>query len=75
MKQFWGALQQPYEVCSNYIPVLQMMKLRAQDLPGVQWLRVCLLMQGTWVWSLAGELKTHMPRGNYDSGLQWEAPQ
>lgn len=47
MKQFWGALQQPYEVCTNYTPILQMMKLRAQDLPGVQWLRVYLLMQGT----------------------------
>ena len=26
----------------------------------VQWLRICLPMQGTWVWSLVGELRAHM---------------
>ena len=26
----------------------------------VQWLRVCLPMQGTWVPSLVGELRSHM---------------
>ena len=30
---------------------------------GVQWLRIFLLMQGMWVLSLAGELRSHMPRG------------
>ena len=30
----------------------------------VQWLRICLAMQGTWVWSLVRELRSHMPRSN-----------
>ena len=30
----------------------------------VQWLRICLPMQGTWVRSLVGELRSHMLRGN-----------
>ena len=28
---------------------------------GVQWLRFCLPMKGMWVWSLVGELGSHMP--------------
>ena len=30
----------------------------------VQWLRICLPMQGTWFRSLVGELRSHMPCGN-----------
>ena len=29
----------------------------------VQWLRLRLPMQGVWVQSLVGELRSHMPRG------------
>ena len=29
-----------------------------------QWLRIHLPMQGLWVRSLVGELRSHMPRGN-----------
>ena len=29
----------------------------------VQWLRICLPMQGTQVRSLFGELRSHMPQG------------
>ena len=29
----------------------------------VQWLRLCLPMQGVWVLSLFGELRIHVPRG------------
>ena len=29
----------------------------------VQWLRICLLMQGTWVPSLVGQLRFHVLRG------------
>ena len=29
-----------------------------------QWLKVHQSMQGTWVWSLVGELRSHIPRGN-----------
>ena len=31
---------------------------------GVQWLRIRLPMQGTWVPSLVGEPRSCMPRGN-----------
>jgi len=30
----------------------------------VQWLKICLPMQGTRVWSLVGELRSHKPQGN-----------
>ena len=30
----------------------------------VQWLGICLPMQGTWVRSLVKELRPHMPQGN-----------
>ena len=30
----------------------------------VQWLRICLPMQGARVWSLVGELRSHKPQGN-----------
>ena len=30
----------------------------------VQWLRIYLVMQGTWVQSLVRELRSHMPQGN-----------
>ena len=29
----------------------------------VQWLRLCLPMQGVWVWSLVGKLRSHMLQG------------
>ena len=29
-----------------------------------QWLRICLPRQVTWVRSLIGELRSHVPRGN-----------
>ena len=31
----------------------------------VQWLRISLPVQGTRVRSLVGELRSHLPRGNY----------
>ena len=31
----------------------------------VQWLRICVPMQGTWIWSLVGELRSHMLWDNY----------
>ena len=31
----------------------------------VQWLKIYLVVQGTQVPSLAGELRSHMPRGNW----------
>ena len=30
----------------------------------VQWLRIYLPMQGTWLRALVGELRSHVPRGN-----------
>ena len=40
----------------------------------VQWLRSCLLMQGTQVGSLVGELRSHMPEGNEAHALQLVEP-
>ena len=36
----------------------------------VQWLRICLATQGTWVQPLIGELRSHMLRGNCVCVLQ-----
>ena len=36
----------------------------------VQWLRIHLPMQKTLVWSLLGELRSHVPRGNQAQVLQ-----
>ena len=41
---------------------------------GVQWLRICLPMQGTRVRSLVGELKPHMPQGNQAHVPQLHSP-
>ena len=30
---------------------------------GLQWLRLHLLMQGVWVWTMVGELRSHRPHG------------
>ena len=38
----------------------------------VQWLRICLAMLGTWVRSLVGELRSHMPWGNKIHALPLE---
>ena len=38
----------------------------------VQWLRICLPKQGTWVQSLVRELRSHMPWGSYVYELQPE---
>ena len=40
----------------------------------VQWLRICLPMQGTQVRSLVGELRSHMPRGNEARAPQLLSP-
>ena len=41
---------------------------RRRAMPGMslvfQWLRICLAMPGTWVWSLVGELGSHVPRSS-----------
>ena len=36
-------------------------KYRSRDFPAVWCLRLYLPMQGVWVWSLVGELTSHMP--------------
>ena len=38
----------------------------------VQWLRIHLVMQGTWVWSLVGELRSHMSWDLAHSGAHME---
>ena len=39
----------------------------------VQWLRICLAMQGKLVWSLAGELRSHMLQGSEACGATTKA--
>ena len=47
-------------------------------LPGtslvVQWLRLCFPMQNSWVQSLVGELRSHVPRDNEARAPQLESP-
>ena len=40
----------------------------------VQWLRICLAMQGMWVWSLVRELRYHMSRSNQACTLPLLSP-
>ena len=39
-------------------------KLERMGTSLVQWLRIHLPKQGMWIWSLVGELRSHMPLGN-----------
>ena len=43
---------------------LRTMRRNIKDFPVVQWLRICLPVQGTGVQLLVGELKSYMPWGN-----------
>ena len=43
---------------------LRHLKIRAETSLVVQWLSICLPMQGTWVRSLVRELRSHMLWGN-----------
>ena len=38
----------------------------------VQWLKVCLPVQGTWVWSLIRKLRSHMSQGSWAHAPQLE---
>ena len=42
--------------------------------PVVLWLGTCLPMQGTWVRSLVGELRSHIPWGNEACQPQLQNP-
>ena len=43
-----------------------------RDFPGAQWLRIRLLMQGTWVQFLVQKLRSHLPWGNWaDASEDW----
>ena len=39
----------------------------------VQYLRICIAMQGTWVQSLTGELRSHVPQSKQASSPQLES--
>ena len=45
-------------------------KSTGRTLPVGQWLRIHLPMQGSWVWSLVGELRLHMLQGSWAWALQ-----
>ena len=40
----------------------------------IQWLRICLSMQGPWVWSLVEELRSHTPWGKEAPSLKLGTP-
>ena len=44
---------------------MYLLRTRRQTSLVVQWLRICLAIKGTQVWSLAGELRSNMPWGNW----------
>ena len=47
-----------------------LLKTKPWDFPGVLWLGIHLPRQGTCVWSLVRELRSHMPGGNWVHPLQ-----
>ena len=52
----------------NWTPLLKKERKEA-SLVVVQWLRICLEVQGTCVLSLVGELKCHMPPKHLNQDL------
>ena len=58
----WFIYQTPTLAIVKYIPFPEKTLLGTSLM--IQWLRICLPMQGTWVWSLVRELRSHMPQGN-----------
>ena len=54
----------PERVIGHYFGKSTSKEHNNRDLLVVQWLRICFAMQGTWVWPLARELRSHMPRSN-----------
>ena len=45
-----------------------------RDFSVVQQLRICLAMQGMWIWSLVGKLRFHMPRSYWTWKPHLESP-
>ena len=60
-KYFW--LCRSYSFCCHYLILLLLFKNSYSGISlVVQWLRICLAMQGMGVQSLVGELRSHMLR-------------
>ena len=59
MKLGCSVLQENKEVLIKVKAVCQNVRTSLM----IQWLRLCLPMQGVWVQSLVGELRFHMPHG------------
>ena len=63
----------PYEnihsVNMKMLRVLKVVICRGTSL-AVQWLRLCLPMQGVWVRSLVGELRSHMPLSQKNQNIK-----
>ena len=49
----------------------QTFKIYSRDFPSCPVVKICLPMQGTWTQSRVGELRSHMPRGNWARMPQW----
>ena len=59
--QSWGTPSPVILILSFSCIYQQSVKSSKGGTPVVQWLRIRLAMQGTWVWSLVGELRSHVP--------------
>ena len=60
-------------VCADFVSCSQKWLLYGTSLV-VQWLRICLALQGTWFQSLVVKLKSCMPWSNSDCVWQWKIP-
>ena len=48
----------------NPFHITEVEKVGSRDFLGVQWLRICFAMPGTWVRFMVGELRSYMLRSN-----------
>ena len=65
--------QNPQAELKKSKELCELIKCRGTS-PVVQWLRIHFARQGTQVWSLAGELRSHMLWGNQQCAPQLQSP-
>ena len=73
-RRFWASLCPHFSpsIWSSGCPFWK--QKRSRNFPVVQCLRICLVMQGTQVWSLVRELRSHMPWDSYGQATTKEKP-
>ena len=62
--EFTAHLPEGLQDVAEIMSCVQLSRLIVRPYLVIQWLRICLLMQGTQVQSLVQELRSHMPQGN-----------